>query len=80
MTNRLITPTRRTVLQGGAAFGALGLSGLPSLAQTPKRGGTARVAMSEGSTQDSLNPWTYTGIYMQELLERRPPKKTEAAE
>ncbi|MDO5758930.1 MAG: ABC transporter substrate-binding protein [Rhodobacterales bacterium] len=64
MSNRLITPGRRTVLQGGAALAALGLSGLPSFAQTPKRGGTARVAMSEGSSQDSLNPWTYTGIYM----------------
>lgn len=64
MTNRLITPTRRAILQGGAALGALGLSGLPAFAETPKRGGTARVAMSEGSTQDSLDPWNYTGIYM----------------
>lgn len=64
MTSKLITPSRRTVLQGGAALGALGLSGLPALAQSGKRGGSARVAMSEGSTQDSLNPWSYTGIYM----------------
>ena len=64
MTNKLIQPTRRSVLQGGAALGALGLSGLPSLAQAPKRGGAVRVALAEGSTQDSLNPWTYTDIYM----------------
>ncbi len=64
MTNRLIRPDRRRVLQGGAALGALGLSGVPSFAQTGKRGGSVRVALAEGSTQDSLNPWTYTDIYM----------------
>ncbi|MEM9740807.1 MAG: peptide ABC transporter substrate-binding protein, partial [Pseudomonadota bacterium] len=67
MTNRMLHPNRRSVLGGGAALGALGLSGLPSFANTPKRGGTVRVALAEGSTQDSLNPWTYTDIYMMSL-------------
>ncbi|WP_306113705.1 MULTISPECIES: ABC transporter substrate-binding protein [unclassified Roseovarius] len=64
MTKSFIQPTRRSVLGGGAALGALGLAGMPALAETPKRGGTVRVALAEGSTQDSLNPWTYTDIYM----------------
>ena len=64
MTNKLIHPSRRSVLGGAAALGTVGLTGLPSFANTPKKGGTVRVALAEGSTQDSLNPWTYTDIYM----------------
>ncbi len=64
MANSFIQPDRRTLLKGGAALGALGLAGMPAVAQTPKKGGKVRVALAEGSTQDSLNPWTYTDIYM----------------
>ena len=62
--NPLINPNRRSILKGGAALGALTLTGLPAMAMTPNKGGKVRVALAEGSTQDSLNPWTYTDIYM----------------
>lgn len=64
MTHLFQTPSRRSVLAGGAALGLATMTGLPGLAQTPKRGGSIRIAMAEGSSQDTLNPWTYTDIYM----------------
>ena len=68
MTSKLILPNRRELLQGGAALGAAGaMGGLmagPAFAQTPQRGGRCRAALAEGSTSDSLDPQTYTDIYM----------------
>jgi len=63
MTQKLIQPNRRNILQGGAALGALSLTGMPAMAQA-KKGGRVRAALAEGSTQDSLDPGTYTDIYM----------------
>ncbi|MEO0820679.1 MAG: ABC transporter substrate-binding protein [Pseudomonadota bacterium] len=63
-----ITLDRRRFLEGTAATGlALGLGGTltaPALAAEPKKGGRLRVALAEGSTSDSLDPQTYTDIYM----------------
>jgi ABC-type dipeptide transport system, periplasmic component len=63
MASNLILPNRRSVLQGGAALGALGLMGAPAMA-APKSGGRLRAALAEGATSDSLDPATYTDIYM----------------
>ncbi|MEL6767493.1 MAG: ABC transporter substrate-binding protein [Pseudomonadota bacterium] len=57
--------TNRRGFMAGAAAGALvlGLDGKP-LAAEPKKGGRIRAALAEGSTSDSLDPQTYTDIYM----------------
>ncbi|MEM6421261.1 MAG: ABC transporter substrate-binding protein, partial [Pseudomonadota bacterium] len=57
---------RRRFLQGSTALGvagAAGTLGTPAFAE-PKKGGRLRVALAEGSTSDSLDPQTYTDIYM----------------
>ncbi|MEO0990483.1 MAG: ABC transporter substrate-binding protein [Pseudomonadota bacterium] len=54
-------PTRRGVLQGGAALaGVAGLGLLPTPARAaPKRGGSIRVAIGHGSTSDILDPGSW---------------------
>ncbi len=52
-------------LMGGAAIGALGTSLLPHGAQAQaQRGGMLTMAVSGGSTTDSLDPATYIEIYI----------------
>jgi peptide/nickel transport system substrate-binding protein len=59
---------RRDFLKGAAALGVtLGAaqSLLPSQAQAaPKKGGRLRAGLAEGGSTDSLDPQTYTDIYM----------------
>ncbi|MBO9195425.1 ABC transporter substrate-binding protein [Rhizobium sp. 16-449-1b] len=67
MTNNsgFFAPTRRRFIQGTSLAGAslllpAGLLSGRAQAATPQRGGTLRVAMSPGSTSDTLDPMTYT--------------------
>ncbi|MGF1446001.1 MAG: ABC transporter substrate-binding protein [Pikeienuella sp.] len=60
----LPTPTRRRFLEGTAATGLIAGLGTGALAAEPKKGGTLRVALAEGSTADTLDPQSYTDIYM----------------
>jgi len=59
---------RRDFLTGTAALGlaAAGLPPLPSAhaQDTAKKGGRLRAGLAEGSTTDTLDPRTYTDIYM----------------
>ena len=60
--------TRREALATGVAAGALaaGLSFAPGVAKAaPKKGGTVRLGIGHGSTTDTLDPATYTDLYMQ---------------
>lgn len=59
-------PSRRTLLGGAAAVGiATGLGSMSSgFAAEPKKGGKLKVGLGEGSTTDSLDPATYTDLYM----------------
>lgn len=66
MTNesRFLTPTRRRFIQGTSLAGAAlllppGLMTRGAWAAAPQKGGTLRVAMSPGSTSDTLDPMTY---------------------
>jgi peptide/nickel transport system substrate-binding protein len=70
MVNERINPPieRRDFLTGAAALGLAGVS-IPALISgaaraAPKRGGLLRVGLAEGGTTDSLDPQTYTDIYM----------------
>ena len=62
--------SRRGVLKGAGALGAAGLilpaSALRSEAQ-PKKGGTLRVGIAAGNTSDSLDPGSWTHVYVQVL-------------
>lgn len=66
MSSKLILPNmnRRQVMQGAAALGAASLLTGPAFAQEPKKGGRLRAAIAEGGTTDSLDPSTYTDLYM----------------
>ncbi|MEM6488690.1 MAG: ABC transporter substrate-binding protein [Pseudomonadota bacterium] len=55
---------RRQLMQGAAALGLMTALPGSALAAEPKKGGRLRVALAEGSTSDSLDPQTYTDIYM----------------
>ncbi|MEL7346153.1 MAG: ABC transporter substrate-binding protein [Pseudomonadota bacterium] len=62
-----LTMDRRRFLEGSTALGvagALGTMSGPAMAAEPKKGGRLRVALAEGSTSDTLDPQTYTDIYM----------------
>ena len=71
-TSRLILPgqemRRRSFLAGATALG-VGATALPGglRAQEPQRGGTLRAGIAEGGTTDSLDPQTYTDIFMMSL-------------
>ncbi len=56
---------RRSFLAGATALG-VGATALPGglWAQEPKKGGTLRAGIAEGGTTDSLDPQTYTDIFM----------------
>jgi peptide/nickel transport system substrate-binding protein len=59
---------RRDFLTGAAALGLTGVS-VPALMSgtvqaAPKKGGRLRAGLAEGGTTDSLDPQTYTDIYM----------------
>lgn len=64
MTPGITTTTRRRFLEGTAAAGLVAGLGPRAFAAEPKRGGTLRVALAEGSTTDTLDPQAYTDIYM----------------
>ncbi len=59
--------TRRTLLRGAAAAGAVGLIGLlpfgASRAAEPVKGGQLNIAATGGSATDSLDPRAFTSIY-----------------
>ncbi len=60
---------RRDFLAGATALGLTGaalpmLGTGPAAAAAPKKGGSLRAALAEGATTDSLDPQTYTDIYM----------------
>ena len=63
-----ITLNRRDLLQGATALGLSALAGPSLLASAahaaPKKGGLLRAGLAEGATSDSLDPQTYTDIYM----------------
>lgn len=74
-------PSRRTMLGGAAAIGlsaGLGTVG-NSFAAEPKQGGKLRVGLAEGSTTDSLDPATYTDIYMMSVAFATHSTLTEIA-
>ena len=56
---------RRRFMAGTAALGA-GAAAMPGmlLAQTPSKGGTLRAGIAEGGTTDTLDPQSYTDIFM----------------
>jgi peptide/nickel transport system substrate-binding protein len=56
--------TRRDFLAASAATGLVAGLGPAAFASEPKKGGTLRVALAEGSTSDTLDPQAYTDIYM----------------
>jgi peptide/nickel transport system substrate-binding protein len=56
-------PNRRALLQGAAATGLAAALPRRAAAQ-PKRGGTFRVGVHDGSTTDSWNPGTTESIFM----------------
>ncbi len=63
------TITRRYFMQAATALGvstalATSMAGR-ALAATPKKGGTLRLGIGHGSTTDTLDPATYTDLYMQ---------------
>lgn len=65
-------PGRRTILKAAAAGAAGGAAAniWPSgaaEAAAPKKGGTLRVGMPQGSTSDTLDPQTYLDIFMLSL-------------
>ncbi|WP_417432451.1 ABC transporter substrate-binding protein [Kiloniella sp.] len=70
MTKRFLPSTplnRRSALAllGGASVAAFGSAAFPGMAQaSPKRGGLLTMAVSGGSTTDSLDPATYVEIYL----------------
>lgn len=59
---------RRTALKLAGASSMAAIAGLSSTsvarAATPKRGGTLKIAMSQGSTTESLDPATYLDTHM----------------
>ncbi|MDH5513220.1 MAG: ABC transporter substrate-binding protein, partial [Gammaproteobacteria bacterium] len=61
--------TRRDFVQRAMALGATtalatSMAGR-ALAATPNKGGTLRLGIGHGSTTDTLDPATYTDLYMQ---------------
>ena len=74
---------RREFLAGAAAVGALGaassfpLSG--ARAETPKKGGTLRVAMAHGNTDDTYDPAVWNNAFAQVFAEARHNYLTEVA-
>ena len=60
--------SRRDFLMGATALGLSGAAAqalLPGTAHAePKKGGLLRAGLAEGATSDSLDPQTYTDIYM----------------
>ena len=59
---------RRDFFRGAAALGPSTTAASTLLASTaqaePKKGGRLRAGLAEGATSDSLDPQTYTDIYM----------------
>ena len=59
---------RRDFLYGATALGLAGAAGPTILGKpahaAPQKGGRLRVGLAEGSSSDSLDPQTYTDIYM----------------
>ncbi|TYC55740.1 peptide ABC transporter substrate-binding protein [Rhodobacterales bacterium] len=74
--------SRRGILQGTAAFGAVALAGPlgsgPASAQ-PKKGGTFRVGMAGGSTNNNYDPGTWDNAYSQTFATARHGYLTEIA-
>ncbi|MDJ0610512.1 MAG: ABC transporter substrate-binding protein [Kiloniellales bacterium] len=54
----------RAMALGLSAAAAASLAGSAVMAAGPKKGGRLRVGLAEGATTDSLDPQTYTDIYM----------------
>lgn len=63
-TTSLSGLNRRQFIVGAAAAGAAGTLAGSAFAATPKSGGKVRVALAEGGTTDSLDPQTYTDMFM----------------
>ncbi|MEM1384470.1 MAG: ABC transporter substrate-binding protein [Pseudomonadota bacterium] len=55
---------RRDFLAGSTAIGLSAGLGHTALAAEPKKGGTLRVGLAQGSTTDNLDPQTYTDTFM----------------
>lgn len=74
---------RREFLAGAAAVGALGaaasfpLSG--ARAQTPKKGGTLKIAMAHGNTNDNYDPAIWNNAFAQVFATARHGYLTEVA-
>src|SRR5699024_9888664 len=67
MPNSIMTGgiTRRGLLQGAATGSLVIGSGLgPAFAEEPRRGGTMRAALGQGSTSDSFDPAAWQNNYM----------------
>ena len=74
--------SRRGVLRGATALGAgalIGPLGAGQAAAQPKRGGTLRVAMTHGNTNDNYDPGTWTNLYVQVFGTARHGFLTEVA-
>ncbi len=74
--------SRREVLQGATAFGALAMTGLLSgrqAAAQPKQGGVLRIGMGHGATTDSYDPATWDQAFVQVFAAARHGYLTEVA-
>ncbi len=74
---------RREFLAGAAAVGALGAaSSFPlsdASAQTPKKGGTFRIGMAHGNTNDNYDPAVWNNAFVQVFATARNGYLTEVA-
>ncbi|MCK7612634.1 ABC transporter substrate-binding protein [Roseibium sediminicola] len=60
--------SRRSILQGTAAIGATAFAsqfGISPAAAQPKKGGTLRIGMAHGNTNDNYDPGTWDNAYVQ---------------
>lgn len=64
MMSRMPGLDRRQFVYGASALGTAGLLLPGTLRAQPAKGGVLRVGLAEGGTTDSLDPQTYTDIYM----------------
>jgi len=64
MISRLPALGRRQFVHGATALGTAGMLLPSTLRAQPTKGGLLRAGLAEGGTTDSLDPQTYTDIYM----------------
>ncbi|MEQ8356025.1 MAG: ABC transporter substrate-binding protein [Kiloniellaceae bacterium] len=81
-TNQWMNVSRRRLLQGATAVGAVALAGplgAGKAAAQPKRGGRLRVGIGHGSTSDSYDPAVWDQVFVQVFATARHGYLTEIA-